>query len=531
MQVDPLQAEPPTNGRIQLRTSMGDVTVVLWSKEAPKACRNIIQLALEGYYEDQIFHRIVKDFIVQTGDPTGTGRGGSSIYPEGTFEDEFHHRLKFVRRGLVAMANSATRNSNESQFFITLGPTPELQGKHTIFGKVEGPGIYTVLSISEVEIADKETGRPRFPPKLLGIDVLDNPFEDIKPRTTSAEQQAQRERAKREREAVKEKKRKAEQEAQGGGAVQKKKKVAALLSFGEDGEEQDAGAAKAAKDTKLNRKIMSSHDALGGARPGEAPPSTVPQAPKDSKANRPEPSVKALQKQKMPEAEQLSDLSSLRASHQSGSAKSKAEQDIARLEASIRGGMSRDREKEEEERHRKKKEHAGKEWLEEQRAKYASGKKSGESDSLRQLKSFQAKLRAKEIATENKQKEKAKREELVGDEEIFPEMREYGMSDEEEDDDDWASFRAHRFEVSSEKRDGDGKQGRFSVDDYEVIDPRTTSKLALELGFGGKDARKKYEEERKQQQDGKQSGRQGRDWVSTESRVYKNQKPDKDRRR
>ncbi|KDN39695.1 cyclophilin-like protein, partial [Tilletiaria anomala UBC 951] len=189
MNVDPLQTEPPTTGKIKLRTSMGDVTIALWSKEAPLACRNIVQLALEGYYEDQIFHRILPGFIVQTGDPTGTGRGGSSIFesednPEGEFKDEHHHRLKMTKRGLVAMANAGRPHSNESQFFITLGPTPELQGRHTIFGKVEGPGIYTILSISEVELEDKEVGRPRHPPKLLGIDVIQNPFDDIVPRIT-----------------------------------------------------------------------------------------------------------------------------------------------------------------------------------------------------------------------------------------------------------------------------------------------------------------------------------------------------------
>lgn len=92
---------------------------------------------MEGYYTNTIFHRIVAGFIIQGGDPEGTGEGGESVFEDGQpFADEFHSRLRFVRRGLVAMANSGQPNDNRSQFFITLDATPELQNKHTIFGKV-----------------------------------------------------------------------------------------------------------------------------------------------------------------------------------------------------------------------------------------------------------------------------------------------------------------------------------------------------------------------------------------------------------
>lgn len=89
---------------------------------------------MEGYYDDTPIHRIIPKFIVQCGDPTGTGTGGQSIYGA-PFQDEFHSRLKFVQRGLLAMANTGP-NTNNSQFFFTLGPTPALNGKNTIFGKV-----------------------------------------------------------------------------------------------------------------------------------------------------------------------------------------------------------------------------------------------------------------------------------------------------------------------------------------------------------------------------------------------------------
>uniref|UniRef100_U3INZ7 Peptidyl-prolyl cis-trans isomerase n=3 Tax=Neognathae TaxID=8825 RepID=U3INZ7_ANAPP len=119
---------------VLLRTTAGDIDIELWSKEAPKACRNFIQLCMEEYYNNTIFHRVVPGFIVQGGDPTGTGSGGESIYGA-PFKDEFHSRLRFNRRGLVAMANAGPHD-NGSQFFFTLGRADELNNKHTIFGKV-----------------------------------------------------------------------------------------------------------------------------------------------------------------------------------------------------------------------------------------------------------------------------------------------------------------------------------------------------------------------------------------------------------
>jgi peptidyl-prolyl cis-trans isomerase-like 1 len=91
-------------------------------------------LAETGYYDNTIFHRIIRDFMVQGGDPTGTGRGGESIYG-GKFEDEITRNLKHTGAGIVSMANAGA-NTNGSQFFITLKPTPFLDGKHTVFGRI-----------------------------------------------------------------------------------------------------------------------------------------------------------------------------------------------------------------------------------------------------------------------------------------------------------------------------------------------------------------------------------------------------------
>ncbi|OAE24883.1 hypothetical protein AXG93_2931s1260 [Marchantia polymorpha subsp. ruderalis] len=106
----------------------------LYVKHAPKTCRNFIELSRRGYYEDVRFHRVIKDFMAQTGDPTNTGRGGESIYGA-KFEDEIHRDLKHTGAGILSMANSGP-NTNGSQFFLTLAPTPWLDGKHTIFGRV-----------------------------------------------------------------------------------------------------------------------------------------------------------------------------------------------------------------------------------------------------------------------------------------------------------------------------------------------------------------------------------------------------------
>jgi peptidyl-prolyl cis-trans isomerase-like 1 len=113
----------------------GAIVVELYNEHAPKTCKNFASLAQRGYYNDIIVHRIIPNFMVQTGDPTGTGRGGSSIYGD-KFEDEIHALLKHTGAGVLSMANSGP-NTNGSQFFITLAPTPWLDGKHTIFGRVK----------------------------------------------------------------------------------------------------------------------------------------------------------------------------------------------------------------------------------------------------------------------------------------------------------------------------------------------------------------------------------------------------------
>jgi len=117
-----------------LETSEGTIELNLFCDVAPKACENFIGLVNKGYYDGVIFHRVIKGFMIQGGDPTGTGAGGESIFGE-PFEDEVRPEVTFDKAGVVAMANAGP-GTNGSQFFITVAATPWLNGHHTIFGKV-----------------------------------------------------------------------------------------------------------------------------------------------------------------------------------------------------------------------------------------------------------------------------------------------------------------------------------------------------------------------------------------------------------
>ena len=117
-----------------LQTNQGDIELELRPDLAPKTVENFTTHIKNGYYDGVIFHRIIKNFMIQGGDPTGTGRGGESIWGP-RFEDEFTTKAQFNRVGVLAMANAGP-NTNGSQFFITTIKTPFLNGKHTIFGYV-----------------------------------------------------------------------------------------------------------------------------------------------------------------------------------------------------------------------------------------------------------------------------------------------------------------------------------------------------------------------------------------------------------
>lgn len=132
----------------KMNTNMGEIEIELFADKAPKTVENFVGLAIKDYYNGIIFHRVIDQFMIQGGDPTGTGTGGESYFG-GTFEDEFHPDLKHNEPGILSMANAGP-NTNGSQFFITLVPTPWLDGKHSIFGKVV-TGLDVVENIGKVQ--------------------------------------------------------------------------------------------------------------------------------------------------------------------------------------------------------------------------------------------------------------------------------------------------------------------------------------------------------------------------------------------
>ncbi len=119
---------------VVLKTNQGDITLKLFPKVAPKAVENFITHSKNGYYNGVTFHRVIKGFMIQGGDPDGTGMGGESIWKK-DFDNEYAPNVVFDRPFLLAMANRGP-NTNGSQFFITTAPTPHLNGGYTIFGEV-----------------------------------------------------------------------------------------------------------------------------------------------------------------------------------------------------------------------------------------------------------------------------------------------------------------------------------------------------------------------------------------------------------
>ena len=155
-----LEAANPT---ALFETSKGNVIIELRPDMAPKAVENFVTHAKNGYYNGQIFHRVIKNFMIQGGDPTGTGTGGESIWKK-PFEDEFAPNAVFDKPGILAMANRGP-NTNGSQFFITTVPTYWLNGGYTIFGYVKD-GMDVVKKIENVQTSGKYGG--------------DKPIEDVK---------------------------------------------------------------------------------------------------------------------------------------------------------------------------------------------------------------------------------------------------------------------------------------------------------------------------------------------------------------
>lgn len=156
-----MEIDPKKSYMARMETDKGEMVIELFADKAPKTVNNFVFLARQGFYENVIFHRVIANFMVQGGDPTGTGTGG----PGYKFQDEFDPSLKHDKPGMLSMANAGP-NTNGSQFFITHVPTPWLDGKHSVFGQV-GEGMDVLMSIPP-----RDPMQPEYPGvKILKVSI------------------------------------------------------------------------------------------------------------------------------------------------------------------------------------------------------------------------------------------------------------------------------------------------------------------------------------------------------------------------
>ncbi|WP_415396605.1 peptidylprolyl isomerase [Sulfurimonas sp. CS5] len=153
-----LQAED-NNPHVIIETTQGNIELVLYKDIAPLTVENFTTHVKNGYYNGVAFHRVIKGFMIQGGDPTESGRGGESIWG-GSFKDEFKDKT-FDKVGILAMANSGP-NTNGSQFFITTAKTPWLNGRHTIFGQITDKSLKTLMKLNNIPTLGRSGGdRPQ----------------------------------------------------------------------------------------------------------------------------------------------------------------------------------------------------------------------------------------------------------------------------------------------------------------------------------------------------------------------------------
>ena len=160
----------PTNPIVEIVTTQGTIRAEIFADKAPLTAANFVELVQTGYYDGIVFHRVIPNFMVQTGDPTGTGRGGRTDkgLPAKKLKDEFHPSLKHDAPGIFSMANSGP-DTGDTQIFITTVPTPWLDNKHAIFGKVTA-GLDVLKAIESVPTGAQD--RPKDLPKIVSAKVV-----------------------------------------------------------------------------------------------------------------------------------------------------------------------------------------------------------------------------------------------------------------------------------------------------------------------------------------------------------------------
>ncbi|KXS18176.1 cyclophilin-like protein [Gonapodya prolifera JEL478] len=168
---DGFDIQPVDFTSVTFQTDLGDIKIEVFCEAVPRTAENFLALCASGYYDGCIFHRNIKGFMVQTGDPTGSGKGGTSIWGR-KFEDEIKSTLKHNARGIVSMANSGA-DTNGSQFFITYAKLSQLDTKYTVFGKVID-GMETLDALEKVPV--DERSRPVQDVKIRAVLIHANPI-------------------------------------------------------------------------------------------------------------------------------------------------------------------------------------------------------------------------------------------------------------------------------------------------------------------------------------------------------------------
>ncbi|KAF7732484.1 Peptidyl-prolyl isomerase cwc27 [Apophysomyces ossiformis] len=504
------------SAKVILHTTAGDVEIEMWGKETPKATRNFIQLCMEGYYDNTIFHRIVPNFIIQGGDPTGTGQGGESIYDD-EFPNEFHSRLRFARRGLVGMANTG-QDDNGSQFFITLDRADELTRKHTLFGRVVGDTIFNVMKMSEMETDENE--RPLYPPRIKSTEIVLNPFDDIIPRISEREKMVARAIEMQKAELQRSKKKK------------KEKKKLNLLSFGEEAAEFEPSTESSVS------KMKSSHDFLPEEEPPAAKQETADIPRLDSIKGKPFGAEKPSSISESQSVEHTNSVETTKATitkaddsiakgasyrtenvwveepktegtvledKKSKAKKGTSERQADKIEQLKEEIRKMDRRHEDDDEKAKGKEKKKLSLIEQEREKYMrSGNvivgglkarkktyKGSDDDTLRKLLAFQKKLSTAAPGSKKEEKKEepiCKLHEIPGCESCFDTTKNPA---EEQTDEGWL---AHSLVFEKDLKGKDLMQRREAVEDYVVIDPREREAQAMmEYGKGDRKNDRKRE--------------------------------------
>lgn len=190
--------EVKKKGYVRFTTNFGELNLELHCDMVPKTCENFIKHCASGYYDNTTFHRSIRNFMIQGGDPTGTGRGGESAWGP-PFKDEFKPNLNHQGRGVLSMANSGA-NTNKSQFFITYRSCRHLDNKHSVFGRIVG-GIDILNKVEKIEVDEKD--RPKELIKIINATVFVNPYEEVDEKLKAEREKEEEEQKKKVQEEIK----------------------------------------------------------------------------------------------------------------------------------------------------------------------------------------------------------------------------------------------------------------------------------------------------------------------------------------